>query len=144
MITSTPIVQPESAVASAATQAASTQPATQTASRSLFPPLPPAATQPATTQVAAPKVMLPGDFPVEYRSFARARMGAAENLRLKGLKFRKKWAVIYSAEDLSTGLVGQQVDGVNGYTPACATEIMRRLVLNLAPVPSGETPAAAQ
>jgi hypothetical protein len=63
---------------------------------------------------------------------------------LKGLKFRKKWAVIYSAEDLTTGLVGQQVDGIYGYTPACATEIMRRLVLNLVPATTGETPAAAQ
>ncbi|MDB5321846.1 MAG: hypothetical protein JWN40_3477 [Phycisphaerales bacterium] len=145
MITSTPIVQPENSMASvvaAATQAA-TQPSTQPAGKTLFPTLPPAATQPATTQ-ASTKVLLPGGFPVEYRSFARARLGSSDNLRLKGLKFRKKWAVVYSAEDLSTGLVGQQVDGINGYTPACATEIMRRLVLNLVPVTAGETPAAAQ
>jgi hypothetical protein len=138
MITSTPIVQPENSMAAAATQAS-----TQPAGRSLFPPVPAAATQPATTQ-AITKVLLPGGFPVEYRSFARARLGSTDNLRLKGLKFRKKWAVVYSAEDLSTGLVGQQVDGIYGYTPACATEIMRRLVLNLVPATAGETPAAAQ
>ena len=141
MITSTPIVQPENSMAAIA--AAATQASTP-AGKSLFPPVPPAATQPATTQ-AATKVLLPGGFPVEYRSFARARLGSTDNLRLKGLKFRKKWAVIYSAEDLSTGLVGQQVDGIYGYTPACATEIMRRLVLNLVPAATpGETPAAAQ
>jgi hypothetical protein len=50
--------------------------------------------------------------------------------------------VIYSAEDLSTGLVGQQVDGINGYTPACATEIMRRLVLNLSPANAPVDPNA--
>jgi hypothetical protein len=92
--------------------------------------------------------MLPGEFPVELRSFARARLKAPDTLRIKGLKFRGKWAVVFSAEDLSTGLVGQQVDGINGFTPACATELMRRLVLNLSPAtgpaaPSeGGTPAA--
>jgi hypothetical protein len=141
MITSAPIVQPENSMA--AIVAAATQASTQPTGKLLFPPVPAAATQPATTQ-AVTKVMLPGGFPVEYRSFARARLGATDNLRLKGLKFRKKWAVIYSAEDLSTGLVGQQVDGIYGYTPACATEIMRRLVLNLVPATTGETPAAAQ
>ena len=39
--------------------------------------------------------------------------------------------IIVSGEDLSTGLVGQQVDGIYGYTPACATEIVRRIVLNV-------------
>ena len=74
-----------------------------------------------------------GDFPVEYRKFAKARLGVAPGLRLKGIKFRGKWAVIFSAEDLSTGVVGQQVDGIVGYTPATATEIMRRLITNAGP-----------
>jgi len=53
-------------------------------SRSLFPPAPPAATQPATTRWQAPKVN--ADRAISRRvSQLRAgrRMGAAENLRLK-------------------------------------------------------------
>lgn len=101
----------------------------------LLPDLPPA-TQPTTTATTqAATVMLPGNVPVEYRAFARARMGRSDALRLKGISFRGKWAVIYSAEDLSTGLVGQPVDGIHGYAPATATEIVRRIVLNAAPPP---------
>ena len=135
MITSTPIVQPDAAGNSPTTL--------PTTGRNLFPDAPGATTQPATTQSAVAKVTLPGGFPVEYRSFARARLGTTDNLRLKGLRFRKKWAVIFSAEDLSTGLVGQQVDGINGYTPACATEIMRRLVMNLGQAAAASNPAPA-
>jgi hypothetical protein len=111
----------------------------------------PAADSAAATQPAAPpepahlrgNVTL-GDFPVEYRKYARTRLGESAGLRLKGIKFRGKWAIVFSAEDLSTGLVGQQVDGIVGYTPATATEIMRRLMLNLPPKPAGDAPQAAQ
>ncbi|HEY7119335.1 MAG TPA: DUF4159 domain-containing protein, partial [Tepidisphaeraceae bacterium] len=140
MIASAPIVQPETALAGAA---ATTQAAAK--SGALLPEVPPvAASQPATTQAAAAKVMLPGDFPVEYRSFARSRMGASQVLRLKGIRFRGKWAVVFSAEDLSTGLVGQQVDGIYGYTPRCATEVLRRLVLNLSPAQANGQAGAGQ
>jgi hypothetical protein len=70
-------------------------------------------------------------------------MSKSDGLRLKGLAFRGKWAVIYSAEDLSTGLVGQPVDGVHGYAPATATEIVRRIVLNAAPPPPPPAKSAA-
>src|SRR5205085_527831 len=106
-----------------------------------LPDLPPAAasqqsgnsTTGATTQTAA--ATLAGNVPIEYRSFARARLGKADALRLKGISLRGKWAVIYSGEDLSTGLVGQQVDGVYGYSPGTATEVVRRVILNTAPPP---------
>ena len=39
-----------------------------------------------------------------------------------------KLAVIYSPEDLSGGLVGQPVDGINGYDPATATLLMTRIL----------------
>ena len=122
MVAPAPILQP--------TVDVTTQPSTQPAGKALLPEAPTPTSQP-TTQ-ATVRNMLPGNFPVEYRSFARSRIGATENLRLKGIKFRKKWVVVFSAEDLSTGMVGQPVDGIYGYTPGCATEIMRRLVLNLA------------
>ncbi len=107
----------------------------------LLPPAEPAPEPAAAPVPPASKLTLPGGFPVEYRKFARSRLGDNLNLRLKGIKFRGKWAVIFSAEDLSTGMVGEQVDGVNGYTPATATEIMRRLVTNAGP--KVDAPAAA-
>jgi hypothetical protein len=112
-----------------------TAPATPSSGRSLLPDLPPSTrpTTAAATQSAT--VMLPGNVPIEYRSFARARMSKSDALRLKGISFRGRWAIIYSAEDLSTGLVGQSIDGIHGYAPATATEIVRRIVLNSAPPP---------
>jgi hypothetical protein len=86
-------------------------------------------TAPASSQPT--QVLLDGNFPVEYRQFAKSRIGSTQSLRLKGLKLRGRWAVIISAEDFSTGLVGQQVDGIHGYTPACATEVTRRILLNI-------------
>jgi hypothetical protein len=93
---------------------------------------------PADSTTEPVKTLLLPDFPVEYRAFAKLRLGTSQALRLKGIKFRGKWAVIYSAEDLSTGLVGENVDGIHGYAPKTATEIMRRLVINL----SAAAPAA--
>ena len=37
-------------------------------------------------------------------------------------------AIFYSREDLA-GLVGEPVDGVTGYTPASATELMTDIIL---------------
>ena len=111
--------------APAATQQSTTQPATR-ASTTLASSRP--ASQPAA--IAATPVMLDGNFPIAHRQYSKTRIGNSQILRLKGLKFRGRWAVIVSGEDLSTGLVGQQVDGIYGYTPTCATEIVRRIVLN--------------
>ena len=38
-------------------------------------------------------------------------------------------AVFFSREDLSAGIVGEPVDGVVGYTPETATDLMRDLIL---------------
>ena len=38
-------------------------------------------------------------------------------------------AVFFSREDLSAGLVGNDVDGILGYTPDTATAIMRNVLL---------------
>jgi hypothetical protein len=100
-------------------------------------------TKPAVVEAPAEpepvKTVLLPDFPVTYRNFAKTRLGSSTALRLKGIKFRQKYAIIFSAEDLSTGMVGQQVDGVHGYSPMTATEIMRRLVMNLSAPPAAPT-----
>jgi hypothetical protein len=41
--------------------------------------------------------------------------------------------VIYSREDLSNALVGATTDGVIGYAPASAEQIVRRWILSTAP-----------
>jgi len=61
--------------------------------------------------------------------FARRLVGNTRNPRIRGLELNKRLAIFTSAEDLSTGLVGQAVDGVIGYTPATATDIMLDMIL---------------
>jgi hypothetical protein len=64
-----------------------------------------------------------------YRDFARKRLGAAKAPRLRALYVNNRPGVVYSPEDLSTGLVGHDVDGIAGYTPAIATTITRNVLL---------------
>ena len=69
---------------------------------------------------------------VSYRRFARNRMGEEAGFRLKGASVGERTAIYYSAEDLSEGLVGQSVDGIYGYDPAVATQIVCNLIESLA------------
>jgi len=68
---------------------------------------------------------------VAYRRFAKPRVGSG-GLRLLGAKIGKRYLILFSPEDLSAGLVGQDTDGVVGYTPEVATEIMSRIIINAA------------
>ncbi len=63
-----------------------------------------------------------------YRKFAVARRGELNVPRLRGIEQGGKVKVFYSEEDLSAGLVGDPVDGVLGYSPEAATDIMRGIV----------------
>lgn len=66
----------------------------------------------------------------KYRVFALNRMAEnAMRFQLKGIETDGKLRVLYSAEDLSVGLVGQPVDGVVGYDPPVATALMKRMVM---------------
>jgi hypothetical protein len=65
-----------------------------------------------------------------YRPFAGRVLGELKDEpRLRGIEVNGRLAVIFSREDLSAGLVGQTVDGVIGYDPATATEIMSRILM---------------
>jgi len=44
------------------------------------------------------------------------------------MELNGKPAIIYSAEDLSAGLVGQPVDGIVGYTPQVAWRLMANII----------------
>jgi hypothetical protein len=66
---------------------------------------------------------------VAYRSFAKRIIGALRLPRIKGMEINKRVAVFFSPEDLSVGLVGQAVDGIYGYEPASATDLMRNMLV---------------
>ena len=67
---------------------------------------------------------------VAYRNFARDKLGRnLKSPRLRGIETAKRTAVFYSKEDLSTGLVGQSVDGIYGYDPKSAAQLVANVIL---------------
>ncbi len=59
-----------------------------------------------------------------FRRFALDHVADRKHFQLRGITLNKRIAVFFSREDLSAGLVGEEVDGINGYTPANATALM--------------------
>jgi hypothetical protein len=67
---------------------------------------------------------------IAYRDYARKTLaGAAKGSKLQGIEKNGRVVCFYSREDLSAGLVGQPVDGIIGYDPRTATEIMSKIIL---------------
>lgn len=79
--------------------------------------------------------------PVNYRSFAKRTLGRVNAPRLQGITIENRLSVIYSREDLSVGLVGQEVDGIIGYSPESATHLMTSILNTLSGIKP--PPAAA-
>jgi hypothetical protein len=76
-----------------------------------------------------------------YRAFTRAKLTGQLNVPgVRGVPEGKdqRIAVFYSPLDLSAGLVGQPVDGIFGYAPRTATEIVRNIVLYAAGIKSAK------
>jgi hypothetical protein len=69
---------------------------------------------------------------VRYRPYARMVLGHLTAPELKAIKVRGRPGVYYSREDLSGGLVGEDIDGIIGYDPPTATAIMAGILLGLA------------
>jgi hypothetical protein len=94
----------------------------------IFPDLKPATLPPDHPVFAA------GGFkigPIQYRPFSARVLGSLkETPRIQAIELNGRAAVIFSREDLSAGLVGQAVDGITGYTPQTATELMARIILH--------------
>jgi hypothetical protein len=65
---------------------------------------------------------------VRYRAFATETRGSLNQPRIEAMHIGNRYAVFFSADDLSAGLVGQQVDGIIGYDPDSATDIMDRMI----------------
>ncbi|MBI5725829.1 MAG: DUF4159 domain-containing protein [Planctomycetes bacterium] len=66
---------------------------------------------------------------VRYRRATAKRIGAAKEPRLMGVMRGDRPFVILSREDLSGGLVGYSILGLDGYEPDSAFEIMRNIVI---------------
>ncbi len=82
---------------------------------------------PGSPVYAAGKVPLTS---VDFRRFQRPGPGHVPLLR--GRTVGGRVAVLYSPEDLSTGLVGQPIDGVAGYDPASALAVVEHVLLYVA------------
>jgi hypothetical protein len=68
---------------------------------------------------------------VEWRKFTRIRDGrvADEHPRLMGIKKGERWGVIFSGDDLTSGLLGTNTWGVAGYMPASAQQIVQNILV---------------
>jgi len=65
-----------------------------------------------------------------YRPWARLNsVGALKEPRIRGIDIGNRTAIFFSREDLSAGMVGEPVDGIIGYAPETATQIMRNIIL---------------
>lgn len=66
---------------------------------------------------------------ITYRPFARqALVGDTRIPRIRCIVIKGRSAVFYSREDISAGLVGENVDGIYGYAPDVATALMRNML----------------
>lgn len=88
----------------------------------------------APTHAALASVTGP-ESPTLYRPFAQRLVAdtRAVGLRVKSIEGRE--AVYLSGEDLSTGIVGMPIDGVFGYTPEAATQLVAGLINHIAKRP---------
>lgn len=68
---------------------------------------------------------------IAWRFYTRHIRGSAlHGPHLQGIRIDDRWGVIYSREDLSAGLVGNETDGIAGYTPATATRLMTQILFH--------------
>jgi hypothetical protein len=66
---------------------------------------------------------------VAYRPYARKLLVSGMTApRLRGIEVKGRPAVFYSPEDLSVGMVGMSVDGIYGYAPEDATDLVENVL----------------
>ena len=82
--------------------------------------------------------------PFRFRPTAmKALAGKSKSARLQGIEVKGRVAVIYSREDLTGGMVGQSVDGIVGYDPESATDLVGSILAYVAgpePKPAATKP----
>jgi len=70
---------------------------------------------------------------VQYRTFDKIVVGANKSARVRSYNIGGRAAVFYSPDDLSAGLVGEEIDGIRGYEPETASELMLKVIHAAAP-----------
>ena len=68
---------------------------------------------------------------VSYRRQARKRLGRKRESSLRGVDIKGRLAVIYSREDITTGLLGIPASQCDGYAPKSAFAILRNVLLHV-------------
>jgi hypothetical protein len=66
---------------------------------------------------------------IAWRHYALDHVADHKHPQIMGIAIGKRLAVFLSREDLSAGLVGENVDGINGYDPKTASDLMAALLL---------------
>jgi hypothetical protein len=66
-----------------------------------------------------------------FRRYERSRLPRTDEFRLQGVDVAggARTGLFYSAEDLTEGLVGEPIDGIYGYQPQTATDLMANLIV---------------
>ena len=65
---------------------------------------------------------------VTYRKFYVTIKGRKSKPELLGIKIGKRWGVIFSQNDVTSGLLGTNTWGILGYTPKSSTALARNIV----------------
>jgi hypothetical protein len=79
----------------------------------------------------------------EYRSFYWLKVGNRTVPQLKGVEMNGRYAIIFSGEDITSGLLGTNTYGILGYSPAGATALARNILLYAATPAAGNQGAGA-
>jgi hypothetical protein len=66
---------------------------------------------------------------VGWREFAVGKISDKRHAKLEGIRFGARVGVFFSRYDLSAGLVGEPVDGIDGYDPPTATALMAAILI---------------
>ena len=69
---------------------------------------------------------------LSYRRYPNIRPDAAEKSGLLGIRQDDRWIVLFSADDITCGLLGSETWGIQGYSPESAQSLGRNLVVHTA------------
>lgn len=70
-----------------------------------------------------------------YRKFFIDQHGAHHYPQIYGIKYRGRWALVFSPYDITSGLLGTNTWGISGYTPNYAVQFARNLLCYAAIMP---------
>jgi hypothetical protein len=70
---------------------------------------------------------------VSYRRTTRRRLGGSHRPMLRSISLNGRVRVVFSSEDITSGLLGAPAFGCDGYSGLSAYQLMRNIVLQAAP-----------